>query len=110
MYEENYRECVDKIKEVYPQFKDVSFVISNGILSYTSGIWSLINQINMTELQKFVNEFLLQKVYRITYTAYLDVYARSEEEAREFSNHIRVNPTRTKIDLTDLETTLFGYE
>jgi hypothetical protein len=37
----------------------------------------------MGELQKFVNTFLGQKVYRAEYIGYIDVYARSEEWNKE---------------------------
>ena len=77
MYEEKYQEAIDKLKEVYPQFKDVKFDISNGELGYISGAWSLVEQININELQQFVNSFLGQKVYRAEYIGYIDVYARS---------------------------------
>ena len=46
MYEAKYEEAIIKLKEVYPQFKDVKFDISNGELGYISGIWSLVEKID----------------------------------------------------------------
>lgn len=103
MYEEKYEEAINKLKEVYPQFKDVKFDISNGELGYISGTWSLIEKIDINELQKFVNSFLGQKVYRAEYISYVDVYARSEEEAKEFTRYFNPIGTWIKVNETDLE-------
>jgi hypothetical protein len=98
MYDEKYQEAIDKIKEIYPQFKDVRFTLENGELGYISGAWTLINKININELQQFVNNFLGQKSYRAEYVGYVNVYARSEEEAKEFTNDIKPNVvSRIKI-------------
>ncbi len=103
MYEEKYAKAIDKLKEVYPQFKEVKFTISNGELSYMSGVWSLREKINMSELQLFINDYLGQKVYRAEYIGYIDVYACSEEEAKEFTKGIKPNPSRIKVTETNLE-------
>ena len=107
MYEEKYQEAIDKLKEVYPQFKDVKFDISNGELGYISGAWSLVEQININELQQFVNSFLGQKVYRAEYIGYIDVYARSEDEAKEFTKDIKPKCSRIKVTETDLKRVYF---
>lgn len=103
MYEQKYQEAIDKLKEVYPQFKDVKFYISNGELHYISGAWSLVEQIDINELQHFVNSFLGQKVWRAEYIGYIDVYASSEEEAKEFTKDIKPKTTRIKVTETTLE-------
>jgi hypothetical protein len=104
MKDDKYEEAIIKIKESYPQLKDVEFNIENGELSYRCGIWSLMEKIDMGELQKFVNTFLGQKVYRSEYIGYIDVYARSEEEAKEFTNDIKPRVmTRLKVNQTELE-------
>ena len=107
MYEEKYQEAIDKLKEVYPQFKDVKFDICNGELGYISDVWSLVEQININELQQFVNSFLGQKVYRAEYIGYIDVYARSEDEAKEFTKDIKPKSSRIKVNETDLKTVNF---
>lgn len=86
MYEEKYDEAINKIKEVYPHLKDARFEISNGELS-----WFMDSRfdVDINELQKFVNDFLDQKVYRVEYSGYVDVYARSEDEAKEFTEHLK---------------------
>ncbi len=101
MYEEKYEEAIIKLKEVYPQFKDVKFDISNGELGYISGAWSLIEKINIGEMQEFVNSFLGQKVFRAEYIGYVDVYARSEDEAKEFIKDLKPKTSRIKITKTD---------
>jgi hypothetical protein len=104
MKDDKYEEAIIKLKEAYPEFKDVNFQIENGELSYQLGIWSVVEKIDMGELQKFVNTFLGQKVYRAEYIGYFDVYARSEDEAKEFTNHIKPRViTRYKISQTELE-------
>lgn len=101
MYDEKYQEAIDKIKEIYPQFKDVRFTLENGELGYISGAWTLINKINISELQQFVNNFLGQKSYRAEYVGYVNVYARSEEEAKEFTNDIKPNVI-SRIKVTEI--------
>lgn len=101
MYDEKYQEAIDKIKEIYPQFKDVRFTLENGELGYISGAWTLINKININELQQFVNEFLGQKLYRAEYIGYINVYARSEEEAKDFTNGIKPNVI-SRIKVTEI--------
>ena len=81
MYEEKYEEAINKIKEVYPQFKDVRFTLENSELGWW---YDSRYDVDIHKLQLFVNDFLGQKVFRTEYFAYMDVYARSEEEAREF--------------------------
>lgn len=105
MIDEQYQKAIDKIKEEYPQFKDLRFEICNGVLSYIMD--SRYPQPNMNELQKFVNSFLGQKVFRTEWIAYVDVYARSEEEAKEFTNYDRPRATRIKVNQTDLNEVQF---
>jgi hypothetical protein len=101
MYEEKYQEAIDKLKEAYPQYKNVQFYISNGELGYISGC--LVDQINIHDLQQFVNSFLGQKVYRSEYIGYIDVYARSENEAKEFTKNIKPKYSMIKVTETDLK-------
>ena len=100
MYEEKYKEAIDKLKEVYPQFKDVRFELSNGELSW---IMDSRFDVDIHQLQLFVNDFLGQKVYRAEYIAYIDVYARSLDEAKEFTNYQKPKGARTKVTETDLK-------
>lgn len=102
-YDVDYDNAINALKEKYPAFKDVNFDITNGVLGYTSGIWCLAKEIDIHELQKFVNEYLGQKVYRIEYTAYVELYARDENEAREFAKNERPKPYISKITETNLK-------
>ena len=98
MYEDKYDEVIAKIKEVYPQLKDVEFDIADGELGYRDN--SSI-EVNIAELQLFVNEFLNQKVFRVTLTSYVMVYARNEHEAIEFAKRIKPNSFLYKPIETD---------
>mgnify|MGYP003403683475 FL=1 len=100
MYEEKYEEAINKIKEVYPQFKDVRFTLENGEIG-----WFMDSRfdVDIHKLQLFVNDFLGQKVFRTEYVGYIDVYARSENEAREFTRDIKPLTTIKKITETDLK-------
>lgn len=100
MYEEKYEEAINKIKEVYPHLKDVRFELSNGELSW---IMDSRFDVDIHQLQLFVNDFLGQKVFRTEYIGYIDVYARSEDEAREFTRDIKPLTTIKKITETDLK-------
>ena len=104
MYEEKYEEAINKLKEVYPLYKDVKFDITNGELGYMRGAHK---DIDINELQKFINSFLGQKVYRAEYVAYTHVYARSTDEAIEFSKYIEPTPTLRKITETNLENIIY---
>jgi len=86
MYEEKYEEVINKIKEVYPHLKDVRFTLENGEIG-----WYMDSRFNVDigELQKFVNDFLGQKVHRVKYIGYVDVYARTGDEAKEFTEHLK---------------------
>ena len=55
----------------------------------------------------FINDFLGQKVYRAEYVGYIDVYACSEEEAKEFTKDIKPKSTRIKVTETSLENISF---
>jgi hypothetical protein len=98
MYEEKYQQAIDKIKEVYPQFKDVRFTLENGELGW---YYDSRYNVDIHELQKFVNNFLGQKSYRAEYVGYVNVYARSEEEAKEFTNGIKPNVI-SRIKVTEI--------
>ena len=100
MYEEKYEEAINKIKEVYPQFKDVRFILENGELGWW---YNSRYDVDIHQLQLFVNDFLGQKVFRAEYFTYMDVYARSEEEAREFTKYLKPRPQIKKITETDLK-------
>ena len=100
MYEEKYEEAINKIKEVYPQFKDVRFTLENGEIGW---IMDSRFDVDIHQLQLFVNGFLGQKVFRTEYVGYIDVYARSESEAREFTRDIKPLTTIKKITETDLK-------
>lgn len=104
MYEEKYEEAIKQIKEVYPQFKDVRFTLENGELG-----WYMDSRfdVDIHQLQLFVNEFLGQRVFRVEYVGYIDVYARSENEAREFTRDIKPLTTIKKITETDLKRVKF---
>lgn len=104
MYEEKYEEAINKIKEVYPHLKDVRFELSNGELSW---IMDSRFDVDIHQLQLFVNDFLGQKVFRTEYVGYIDVYARSEDEAREFTRDIKPLTTIKKITETDLKRVQF---
>jgi hypothetical protein len=99
MEDQQYQKAIDKIKEEHPQFKDLRFEICNGELSYF--VDSRYPRPNMIELQKFVNSFLGQKVYRTEWVSYIDVYARSEEEAKLFTKYINPKPIMVKVIETD---------
>ena len=90
MYEESYQLAIDKIKETYPEFKDVRFDISDGELSWRYD--SRYPTLDIGKLQQFVNDFLGQREYQVEYVAYERVYARSEEEAKEFGSRIKPKP------------------
>lgn len=98
MYEEKYQEAIDKLKEVYPQFKDVRFILSNGELSW---VMDSRFDVDISVLQQFVNKFLGQKLYRAEYVGYVNIYARSEEEAKEFTNDIKPNVI-SRIKVTEI--------
>lgn len=104
MYKEKYEEAIKQIKEVYPQFKDVRFTLENGELGlYMDSRFD----VDIHQLQLFVNEFLGQRVFRVEYVGYIDVYARSENEAREFTRDIKPLTTIKKITETDLKRVKF---
>ncbi|MCC7514593.1 MAG: hypothetical protein IT212_07855 [Bacteroidia bacterium] len=100
MYEEKYEEAINKIKEVYPQFKDVRFTLENGEIGW---IMDSRFDVDIHKLQLFVNDFLGQKVFRTEYVGYIDVYARSENEAREFTRDIKPLTNIKKITETFLK-------
>jgi hypothetical protein len=102
MYEEKYEESINKLKEVYPLYKDVVFDITNGELGYIGA-----ERIDMNELQRFINSYLGQKVYRAEYVAYADVYARSIDEAIEFSKYIDPIPKLRKVTETNEEKIIY---
>jgi len=107
MKDDKYAEAIELLKQKYPQYKDVKFDISNGVLGYIREN----NSVNIDELQKFVNEILGQKVFRAEFTTYLDVYARSREEVQEFISKekgvARTSIHPNKITETDLHRTYF---
>lgn len=80
----DYKEAVEKLKEHYPETKDLKgrFYIENGELWYEG-----FDVPDMNKMQNYINEILEQKVFRAEYVGYIDVYAVSEEEAKEFLNH-----------------------
>lgn len=100
MHEEKYAEAIAKIIENYPQYKNVKFDICDGEIGYT---YANV-RVNINELQQFINEFLGQKVYLLKYSDYVSVYARSEEEAKEFGSRIKPNKRIDNILLTDSKT------
>jgi len=102
MYEEKYEEAITKLKEVFPQYKDIVFDISNGELGHIG-----TERIDMNILQRFINSYLGQKVYRAEYYAYTDVYARSLDEAIEFSKGIKPKPTLRKVTETNEEKIIY---
>lgn len=93
------QEAISKLKEKYPQYKDIHFNIRKGIIEVPNGLigevdngtirYTTQNVIvdNIQELQEFINKCLNQVPYRVQYTGYIDVCASSEEEAMEFTRY-----------------------
>ena len=79
----NYQEAIEKLKQNHPELATVEFDISDGQLGYI--FKSTIIELKILELQKEVNQMLGQKVYRAEYSCFTEVYATSEEEARNFA-------------------------
>jgi hypothetical protein len=80
-----YIDVIIKIKEKYPQYKDVNFDITDGVLGCVMDSRYPVNNIN--ELQQFVNMELGQDKYLVKVVGYTQVYASSEAEALEFAKN-----------------------
>lgn len=92
--ETRYIDVIIKIKDKYPQYKDVNFDITDGILGCVMDSRYPVNNIN--ELQEFVNKELNQDKYLVK----LQVYATSEIEALEFAKN---NKYGTPIEATKID-------
>lgn len=103
MHEPKYEEAINALKEKYPQYKKLDFDISDGELQWIMD--SRYPVYDSHKLQKFVNDFLGQKVYRAEYIGHIDVYARSKEEAKEFVYRKRgkINHIQVEVNVTDSE-------
>lgn len=90
MFEEEYDDAIDFIKEKYPKYEKVRFTLTDGTLGYH--YTSLCDVDNIEELQEEVNEFLGQKRYIVECIGTAQVYARDENEAREFAERMNEKP------------------
>lgn len=95
MIDNEYVLAIEKLKNKYPEYKDVDFELSDGELSYLVSSYSK-GYIDMSKMQNEINDILGQKKYTAYLVVYDSCYARSEEEAREFIN--RRKPKNTHID------------
>ena len=99
MQDLEYIKALELLHESFPELQNYKgrFYIENGEL-YHVHAGSGYPDMNM--LQKFINQTLGQKAYRVEYIAYKEVYARSIEEANEFVDmEPRPKPTRVNTKL-----------
>jgi len=99
MQDLEYTKAIELLHNTFPDLKDYKgrFYIENGELYH---VHVGTGYPDMNKLQKFINQTLGQKTYRVEYLAYKEVYARSVEEANEFVDmESRPKPTRVNTKL-----------